>query len=186
MAKDFFIITAPSGSGKTTLMRKVMEKIPTLKFSISATTRPKRDYEVEGQDYYFLSVEEFSDWISKDAFIEWEQVYPGKYYGTLKSEIHRINENGNAAILDIDVLGATAIKKEYGDRVVAVFISPPSKDKLKERLQNRGTETESSFAERIERMDFEMQYQNQFDHVVVNDDLEVATEELIDIFRAYL
>ncbi len=185
VAKDFFVITAPSGSGKTTLMHRVMEDLPRLEFSVSATTRPKRDYEQEGRDYYFLSVDEFTEHIDQDAFVEWEQVYPQKYYGTLKSEIKRISDTGNTAILDIDVLGALEIKKQYTDRVVAVFIAPPSKAQLEERLKARGTESAATLKERLDRYDFEMQHQDDFDYVVVNDDLETATSQLKKIFSRY-
>ncbi len=184
MAKTFFVITAPSGSGKTTLMKRVLQKVPNLEFSISATTRPKREHEIEGRDYYFLTVEEFTDSIDKGKFIEWEQVYPKKYYGTLKSEIQRISDKENIAVLDIDVLGATEIKKQFGDKVEAVFIAPPSIDKLRERLENRGTETSDTMQERLNRVSFEMSYRDQFDHVVVNDDLDKATDELVAIFSS--
>ncbi len=186
MAKDFFVITAPSGSGKTTLMRRVMERIPSLEFSISATTRPQRSIETDGVDYYFLTVDEFTQKIEQGDFVEWEQVYPKKYYGTLLSEIQRIRNLGKHAVLDIDVLGALSIKKEYGDNVVSVFIAPPSKQQLENRLRDRGTETPESLAERMERYDFEMEHRQSFDHIVVNDDLETATQNLTQIFSSYV
>lgn len=163
-----------------------MESLEDLEFSISATSRPPREGELDGRDYYFISVSEFQDRIEHNEFIEWEQVYPQKYYGTLKSEIQRIKGDDKVAILDIDVLGAVNIKNQYQDRAVAVFIAPPGEEVVRERLINRGTETPESIAERMDRMNFEMEYKDKFDYTVINDDLDKATEELIEIFRSEL
>ncbi len=183
MAKDFFIVTAPSGSGKTTLMHRVMAEVPGLEFSISATTRYPREGEVDGRDYYFITVSDFLQRIDDEQFVEWEQVYPQKYYGTLKSEIQRIRDAQHRAILDIDVLGAYNIKQEYQDRVVAIFIAPPSVEVLEKRLIDRGSETTDTLQERLERVSFELRYQDKFDYLIINEDLDTATEELVSIFR---
>ena len=171
-----FIFTAPSGAGKTTIVRHLLEKYDFLDFSISATTRQRRPHEVDGKDYYFLSVEEFDEKIANDEFVEWEVVYEDKY-GTLKSEIDRVWELGKHVVFDIEVKGATNIKKMYGDKCKAIFIKPPSLEILIERLTNRKTESDSSLRKRIARVKREMKYQYTFDGVLVNDLLEVALKE---------
>jgi guanylate kinase len=171
------IFTAPSGAGKTTLVRHLLEEYDFLDFSISATTRAKRDHEVDGKDYYFLSKEEFESRKENGEFIEWEEVYEGQYYGTLKSEVDRIWKDGSHAIFDIDVKGATSIKNIFGDKCLSVFVRPPSLEVLIERLKGRKTESESSLRKRIERVRREMTYENSFDVVLVNDLLDVAKKE---------
>ena len=171
-----FIFTAPSGAGKTTIVRHLLNQYDFLDFSVSATTREKRDYEVDGKDYYFLTRKEFDEKIEADEFVEWEEVYEDRY-GTLKSEVERVWALGRHIVFDIEVKGATNIKKLYGDRCRAVFIKPPSVAILIERLKNRNTESASSLRKRIARVKREMKYQNTFDEVLVNDLLDVALKE---------
>ncbi len=171
-----FIFTAPSGAGKTTIVRHLLKQYDFLDFSVSATTREKRAHEVDGKDYYFLSKEEFDKRVKNDEFVEWEEVYEDRY-GTLKSEVERVWALDKHIVFDIEVKGATNIKKLYGDRCKAIFIKPPSLKILIERLTNRNTESESSLRKRIARVKREMTYQNTFDAVLVNDLLEVAFKE---------
>lgn len=172
-----FIFTAPSGAGKTTIVRHLLKTYDDLAFSVSATTREKRDHEVDGKDYYFLSIEEFEQKISEDAFVEWEEVYKNQYYGTLKSEISRLWELGKQIVFDIEVKGATNIKAMYGDKCLAVFVSPPSIETLIQRLTDRKTESSNSLRKRIKRVKEEMSYKHSFDKVIVNDLLEVTFKE---------
>lgn len=172
-----FIFTAPSGAGKTTIVRHLLKSYDFLDFSVSATTRTKREHEVDGKDYYFLTPEEFRSRVANDEFIEWEEVYEDQYYGTLKSEVDRVWENGKHIVFDIEVKGATNIKKLYGNKCQAIFIKPPSLDILIQRLTDRKTETESSLKKRIARVKREMTYQETFDAVLVNDLLQVALKE---------
>lgn len=171
-----FIFTAPSGAGKTTIVRHLLKNYDFLDFSVSATTREKRVHEVDGKDYYFLTREEFDKRVENDEFVEWEEVYEDRY-GTLKSEVERVWETGKHIVFDIEVKGATNIKKLYGDRCKAIFIKPPSVEVLIQRLKDRNTESASSLKKRIARIKREMTYQNTFDGVLVNDMLEVALKE---------
>ena len=171
-----FIFTAPSGAGKTTIVRHLLNQYDFLDFSVSATTREKRPHEVHGKDYYFLTVDEFDKRIEADEFIEWEEVYEDKY-GTLKSEVDRVWEAGKHIVFDIEVKGATNIKRLYGDRCKAIFIKPPSLEILIQRLTNRNTESASSLKKRIARVKREMTYRDSFDEVLVNDMLDVAKKE---------
>ena len=171
------IFTAPSGAGKTTIVRHLMQTYPQLGFSISATTRPARPHEKDGIDYHFMSIEDFREKIHDGAFAEFEEVYPGQYYGTLKSEISRLAESGQTAIFDIDVKGADNLKRTYGDQCLCVFVRPPSLQTLIDRLRNRKTESEESFRKRIQKAKFELTYENRFDEVLVNDILEVALKD---------
>lgn len=172
-----FIFTAPSGAGKTTIVRHLLETYDFLDFSVSATTRKKRPHEIDGRDYYFLTPEEFKNKISNDEFIEWEEVYEDQFYGTLKSEVDRVWALGKTIIFDIEVKGATNIKRLYGDKCKAIFIKPPSLQILIQRLKNRKTETEASLRKRIARVKREMTYADTFDDILVNDLLEVALKE---------
>ncbi|NNC96259.1 MAG: guanylate kinase [Chitinophagales bacterium] len=172
------VITAPSGAGKTTIVRKLLAEMPELSFSVSATNRMKRHYETSGTDYYFLSNEAFEKKIVEGDFIEWEEVYPGQYYGTLKSEVERIWSEGKAAIFDIDVEGAKEIKRIYQEKAFTVFIMPPSREILTERLKKRKTENEEELAIRIEKASQEMDEMESFDLIVVNDDLDKAVQEI--------
>jgi len=171
------IFTAPSGAGKTTIVRHLLSKYDDAAFSVSATTRVKRDHEVDGRDYYFLSKEDFREKIKQGEFIEWEEVYEGQYYGTLKSEVTRLWDQGKHIVFDIEVKGATNIKELYDNKCLAIFIKPPSLDILIQRLKDRKTESESSLRKRIKRVKQEMTYQNSFDKVIINDLLEVTLKE---------
>lgn len=177
---EFIVITAPSGSGKTTIVKKLLEQIPELEFSVSATTRSKRTHEVHGKDYYFLSVSEFEQAIEKEEFIEWEEVYPGKFYGTLKREITRIKNQKKLAALDIDVQGALNLKKKYEEQLIAFFIKAPSPEILKERLIARGTDSPNDIEIRLAKAKYESQFENRFDFVIINDNLENAVNQIIN------
>ena len=181
------IITAPSGSGKTSITRHLLKTFhDQLAFSISATTRQKREQETDGLDYYFISVKEFEEKIKQDAFVEWEMVYEGKYYGTLKSEIRRIWENNKAPLLDVDVQGAVHIQQQFPDNSLTLFIEPPSIEELKKRLEQRGTETAESLSARINKASFELTFKKHFDKVVVNDDLDTASKKAEEIVKEFL
>jgi guanylate kinase len=181
-----FIFTAPSGAGKTTIVRHLLEKYDFLGFSISATTRRKRDYEIDGKDYYFLSQEEFKKKVSDGEFIEWEEVYEGQFYGTLKSEVDRIWGDNKHLVFDIDVIGAQNIKKYYAERCMSVFIRPPSVEVLIQRLTDRNTESPESFERRISKVRKEMTYENSFDMVLVNDLLDVTLIEADHIVETFV
>ncbi len=180
-----FIFTAPSGAGKTTIVHHLLNKYDFLDFSISATTRPMRPHEVDGKDYYFMDVETFKKKQSEGAFVESEEVYPGQFYGTLHSEVERIWSAGKHLVFDIDVKGACNIKKIYDKKCLAVFIRPPSEAILIQRLIDRNTETQASLEKRIAKAKFELTYETRFDHVLVNDLLEVAlieAEHMVETF----
>lgn len=179
------IITAPSGSGKTTIVKRLLSQSGLLGFSISATTRLPRPGEQEGKDYYFLTESDFQDKIAAEAFIEWEMVYTGKYYGTLKSELDRLWQQGKAPLVDIDVQGALNIKQQYPEEVITIFIKAPSMEELRKRLTARGTESLESLQERLDKAADELTYADRFDCIIINDDLEAAikaTETVIDNF----
>ena len=175
--RKVIIFSAPSGSGKSTIIGHLLKRLPGLEFSISATSRKPRQGEQDGKDYYFLTEEDFKQRVSEDKFVDWVEVYQGTCYGTLKSEIERIWDKGNTVIFDVDVLGGVSLKKIFGEKALSVFIQPPSIEVLEQRLRNRGTETEESLRKRIERAEMELQYSNQLDVVVVNDDLETAINQ---------
>lgn len=183
MEGKLIIFSAPSGSGKTTIVKQLLANNPNLGFSISACTRDKRGRsEQDGQDYYFLTPDEFRAKIDEDAFVEWEEVYPGAYYGTLKSEIERIWASGKHVIFDVDVKGGLALKNYYKERALAVFVKVPSLEILEDRLRSRGTETEESLSKRIFKMKFEWAFQDKFDVVLVNDQLADAVKEAQRLF----
>lgn len=169
------IITAPSGAGKTSITKQLMKKFPELAFSISAATRPARGDEKNGLDYHFISLEDFKHRIVNDEFIEWEMVYEGKYYGTLKSELERIWKLNKIPVLDIDVKGAIHVQQEYPINTLSIFIEPPSVDELKKRLNIRGTENKEAILARINKASFEISFKDQFNEVIVNDNLEKAS-----------
>lgn len=187
MAGKALIFSAPSGSGKTTLVHHLLEHNPTLGFSISASTRDKRGRKEEhGKDYYFLTPEEFKKKIDRDEFIEWEEVYPGNFYGTLKAEINRIWEQGKDVIFDVDVKGGINLKKFFGDKALAIFVKVPSMEALEERLRKRSTESAASLSQRLFKAKFEMEFQDKFDVVLVNEELDKSCREaqrLYDTFR---
>lgn len=179
------VLTAPSGAGKTTIARRVMEVVDELRFSTSATTRPRREGEKHGIDYFFLSNEEFTSKIDADAFVEYEEVYPGLFYGTLKEELERHAEN-KAVLLDIDVLGALNVKRLYGEITLTLFVRPPSMEVLEERLIERGSDSPENIAIRLKKAAFELSHAEDFDEIIVNDDLEQAVSETIAHIRTFL
>jgi guanylate kinase len=187
MAGKAIIFSAPSGSGKTTIVKHLLANNPDLGFSISASTRDRRGRtEQHGKDYYFLSPEEFKKKIDADEFIEWEEVYEGNFYGTLKSEIQRIWNSGKNVIFDVDVKGGLNLKKYFADKALAIFVNVPSIETLKARLNDRGTETEESLSRRLFKAKFEMTFQDQFDVVLVNEELSKSLKEaqrLYDEFK---
>ena len=180
------IVTAPSGAGKTTIVKHLLKAVPELAFSISATTRELRYGEVNGMDYYFISLKDFEKKIKHEEFLEYQEVYENQFYGTLKSEIERLWKMGKTVLFDIDVKGARNIKKAYPDNSLAIFIKPPSKDVLFERLRNRRTEDEDSLRKRMARAAEELTYEDKFDVVIVNDVLERAQQEAIDLVKAFI
>ncbi len=178
MNPKIIIFSAPSGAGKTTIVRHLMKKnYLNLKFSVSATSRAPRKNEIHGKDYYFLTVSEFQDKIKKGEFLEWEEVYENQYYGTLKTEVDRIWEKGKSILFDIDVQGGLNIKKFYKEKALAIFVSPPSLDELKKRIEKRSSESRESLQKRISKANYEMSFSNQFDKVLQNDDLEITLKE---------
>lgn len=185
MEGKMFIFTAPSGAGKTTIVKHLLSKYNNLGFSVSATTRSKRDYEIDGKDYYFLSLEDFKNKVANGEFIEWEEVYHDQYYGTLKSEVERVWSLGQHLVFDIDVRGAENIKKLYKKQCMSVFVRPPSVSTLIERLTSRNTETPESLEKRIYKVKKEMTFENSFDIVLVNDLLDISlieAEHIVDTF----
>lgn len=183
--KDIIVFAGPSGVGKSTLTNILLDRYDNFEFSISATTRNIRDGEIHAKDYYFLSEDEFKKKINKNDFIEWEEVYPGRYYGTLKSEIDRIIDSGNKAVFDIDVLGAINIKKIFGNQAHILFIKPETVEALEKRLRNRGSESEHDLKMRIKRFEKELAYEGYFDDVVINTsgDLESTKQSVISIIE---
>jgi guanylate kinase len=177
MKGKLVIFTAPSGAGKTTIVKHLLNNIEGLAFSVSATNRARRPKETDGKDYYFISTAEFEREIADGAFLEWEEVYAGQYYGTLKREVNRLLEEGKNIIFDIDVKGATNIKSAYPDNSLAIFVKPPSPEVLFERLLERRTEDNKSLAKRIARAAEELKYEKSFDVVLLNDNLEEAQKQ---------
>jgi guanylate kinase len=183
--KKIILVTAPSGAGKTSIVNYLLSKMPVLAFSISATTRKPREAEKDARDYYFISEEEFKDKIHNKEFLEWEMVYEGKYYGTLKSEMERIWANNRIPVLDIDVQGAIHVQQQYPVNTISIFIQAPSVDELKIRLQNRGSESEASIQARVNKAAYEMTFRHQFNHVIINEDFHTAcidTEKVVTEF----
>jgi len=180
------IFSAPSGSGKTTIVKHLLQNNPDLGFSISASTRDRRGRSEEhGKDYYFLTPQEFKEKIDQNAFVEWEEVYAGNFYGTLKSEIDRIWSEGKNVIFDVDVKGGINIKKYFGDNALAVFVKVPSLEILKQRLNERGTESPDSLSRRFFKAEFEMTFQDKFDVVLVNEDLQTSLKEAQSLYDAF-
>ena len=181
------IFSAPSGSGKTSLVKHLIQHVPNLGFSISACTRDKRGrHEVHGRDYYFLSIDEFKKKIDEDAFVEWEEVYEGNFYGTLKEEVQRIWDNGKAVIFDVDVKGGLALKKYFAPQALAIFVKVPSLEVLKTRLNDRGTESEESLSRRLYKAQFEAKFEPQFDLSILNDDFERSSQEAVTLVSEFL
>jgi guanylate kinase len=171
------IITAPSGAGKTSITRYLLHHFPQLAFSVSAATRAQRSDEVNGVDYYFLTLEEFQHKIQNQEFVEWEMVYEGRYYGTLKSELQRIHANQKIPILDIDVKGAIHVQENYPEQSLSIFVQPPSIEELKRRLEYRATESAEALQDRLNKAAYEISFRHHFNKIIVNDNLEKACEE---------
>jgi guanylate kinase len=185
-AKKIIVITAPSGAGKTSITRYLLEKIPQLSFSISAATRQPRQGEVTGNEYYFLSINEFHRRIKSDEFLEWEMVYEGKYYGTLRSEMERLWNEEKYPLLDIDVQGAIHVNEQYGVNCLSIFIEPPSVQELERRLASRGTESKQELQTRIAKAEYELSFSNQFDEIIVNANLHQACTDTEKLIRNFL
>lgn len=179
------IVTAPSGSGKTTIVRHLLATFPDLRFSISATNRKRRASEVNGRDYYFITDERFRMLMERDAFLEWEEVYPGQFYGTLRSELDRLLAEGRNVVFDIDVKGAARLKALFGTKALALFVRPPSLEILIRRLTQRQTEDAASLTRRIERVREEMSWESRFDRTLINDRLDAALEEVDELARSF-
>lgn len=186
MGGKAIIFSAPSGSGKTTIVKNLVANNPDLKFSISASTRDKRGRtEVDGKDYYFLSPKEFKDKIKNEEFVEWEEVYRGNYYGTLKSEIDRIWSNGFNIIFDVDVKGGLNLKQYFQDKALAVFVKAPSLDVLEQRLRSRNTDSEDSISRRLFKAEFEMALEDQFDIILLNEELADSFQKAQDLYDEF-
>ena len=186
MSGKAIIFCAPSGSGKTTIVKHLLQNNPDLGFSISAVTRDRRGRtEEDGKDYHFLTPDEFREKILHDEFIEWEEVYAGNYYGTLKSEIERIWEGGKNVIFDVDVKGGLSLKKYFGDKALAIFVKVPSMEILESRLRGRGTDSEDNISRRLLKAKFEMSFQNEIDVVLVNEHLETSLAEAQRLYNEF-
>ena len=189
MQKEYhkiILITAPSGSGKTSIVKHLMEKNPSLAFSVSATTRPPRKDEKDGKDYYFLSDEDFKEKMKNKEFLEWEMVYEGKYYGTLKSEMSRIWSEGKVPVLDIDVQGAIHVQQQYPVNTITLFIQAPSLAELKRRLQSRGSETEETLKARLSKSTYEMSFKDHFKNIIINENFDEACKEAEEVIHSFL
>ena len=184
--RKLIIFSAPSGSGKTTIVRELLKRFDCFEFSISATSRQPRGQEQNGIDYYFMSNDEFRSRVERDEFVEWEEVYAGTCYGTLKSEMERIWSNGHVIIFDVDVMGGVNLKQLFGDNACSIFIMPPSVEELERRLRGRGTDAEEVIAKRIAKAEFELSKATEFDFKVVNDDLQTAVDETAAIITNFL
>ena len=186
MKGKLIIFSAPSGAGKTTIVKHLLGQDFNLEFSVSATSREPRKGEIDGKDYYFLSKKNFENKIEKNEFLEWEEVYPGIFYGTLKSDVERIRAQGKNVLFDVDVVGGLNIKKHYEEEALAFFVQPPSVEELKKRLQNRSTESEEKIRMRMEKAEFEMSFAERFDVVLINDKLENAFEMAKETVKEFL
>lgn len=188
MKGKIIIVSAPSGSGKTTIVRWLMQEHPELNlvFSISATNRPPRGTEKHGVDYFFLTTEEFKQQIANDNFVEYEEVYPGRFYGTLKDQLESQLEKGFNVVLDVDVAGGCNVKQFYGEQALSLFIQPPSITELRKRLCGRGTDKEEEIEQRVEKAEFEITYAPRFDQIIVNDNLDEAKAKALNIVSTFL
>ena len=181
------VLSGPSGAGKSTIVKHLLENNDlNLTYSISVTSRSKRPGEVDGKDYYFMSIDEFKERIDENRFLEWEEVYPNQYYGTLKSDIDLLLSQGKNVIFDIDVMGAINIKRHYKDITLSIFIKPPSVEELEKRLKERNTETEANLKKRVRKANMELHYARKFHHVITNEDLEAAKQEAVNLVTNYL
>ena len=186
MSGKVIIFSAPSGAGKTTLVQWLLQQDLNLQFSVSATSRPRRGTEVHGKDYYFLSPLEFRLKIIENAFLEWEEVYEDKYYGTLKDEVSRMLDDGKNVLFDVDVKGGINIKKYFGEEAMAFFIQPPSIEVLEKRLIGRATDSPEFIRERVSKATIELSFAPEFDHIIVNKDLETAQQECLQKIVAFI
>lgn len=184
--KKIILITAPSGSGKTSIVNHLMKKFPQLAFSVSATTREPRKNEINGHHYYFINENEFREKIHNKEFLEWEMVYEGKYYGTLKSDIERIWKQNKVPVLDIDVQGAIHVQQQYPVNTIAIFIQAPSAEELKRRLKLRGSETEESLQARLNKSVYEMTFKKHFENIITNGNFQTACREADKIVGDFL
>ncbi len=180
------ILAAPSGGGKSTVVKHLLSNFPELSFSISAATRQPRGTEQHGVDYYFISVDEFRDRVEQNEFVEWEMVYDGKYYGTLKQEVERIWQNKQHVVFDVDVQGALNIKSQYHEKALAIFIAPPSIEVLEQRLRKRNTDSEEMIQERVKKAALEITFAEQFDVIIVNDKLEDTLNNITKTIRNFI
>jgi guanylate kinase len=180
------IITAPSGAGKTSITRYLLQHFPQLAFSVSAATRPQRQDEVNGVDYYFMTLEEFQYKIQNQEFVEWEMVYEGRYYGTLKSELQRLRTNQKIPILDIDVKGAIHVQELYPEQSLSIFVQPPSIEELKRRLLFRATESAEVLQDRLNKAAYEISFRHHFNKIIINDNLQKACEESREVISDWL
>ena len=180
------IFSAPSGSGKTTLLNHLLSEVPGIAFSVSATTREPRGNEQNGVEYYFMGLEEFKQRVENDEFLEWEEVYPGRCYGTLKAVVEKMRNEGYHVAFDVDVVGGTNIKKFFGDEALSIFIQAPSIEVLRERLINRGTDSMEEIEKRLSKAAWETEFaQGKFDTTIINDDLDTAKKEIVDTVRNF-
>jgi guanylate kinase len=186
MKEKLIIISAPSGAGKTTIVMQLLESNLNLEFSVSATSRAPRGNEEDGTDYYFFSVQEFKKLVEEDKFIEWEEVYKDHFYGTLKSEIERINKKGNHPIFDVDTKGGINLKKIFGKKALSIFIMPPSVSELEKRLANRGTDSREKIKMRVEKAEQEIKSAKKFDHIVINDEITNAYMETYNLVKSFI
>lgn len=188
MKGKLIIVSAPSGSGKSTIVRWLMEQHPELKlyFSVSCTSRQPRGTEQDGVDYFFLQPDEFRQKIANGEFLEYEEVYTDRFYGTLKAQVERQRETGQNVVFDVDVKGGVNIKKYYGDEAMSLFIQPPSVEELRRRLEGRATDTPEAIQQRLDKAEYELTFAPKFDHIVVNDDLETAKQEALRLLKDFL
>lgn len=186
MANKLVILSAPSGAGKTTIVKELLKQVPELEFSISAASRDQRPNEEHGKDYHFLGVEGFKEAINNGEFVEWEEVYPDQFYGTLKSELDRIWNNNKHVVFDMDVVGGMNLKNQFGNQALAVFIQPPSEEELERRLRSRQTESDEKIAMRLGKAKQELSRSGEFDVVIVNDDLSEAVEKAVQLVQDFL
>jgi guanylate kinase len=188
MKGKLIVVSAPSGSGKSTIVQWLMKEHPELRlyFSVSCTSRPPRGTEQNGVEYFFLTPEEFREKIADNEFLEYEEVYQDRFYGTLKSQVERQLQDGQNVVFDVDVKGGINIKKYYGSRAMSLFIQPPSVEELRRRLTGRATDTPEAIEDRLAKAEYELTFAPQFDHIIVNDDLETAKQETLQLMREFL
>ncbi len=180
------IISAPSGSGKTTLVKHILSSLNNISFSVSACSRKPRQNEIDGKDYFFLTLSDFKTKIENDEFIEWEEVYKNHFYGTLNSEVEKMRKTGRHVAFDVDVAGGVSIKSKFGNDALAIFIKPPSIDALKQRLIGRATDNSENITTRIEKADLELTYEDKFDVTIINDNLTEAKKEIVDLISKFI